>query len=65
MPLDTVQGDGIPRALQGDTKEFTDRAILRGYAGVAYDAFWNRRDRLFNTPALFRNRFFMQQIRIR
>ena len=38
--------------IAGRYQEFTDRAVLRGYAGVAYDALWNHCEQSFGTYAM-------------
>ena len=51
--------------IAGRYQEFTDSAILRGYAGVAYDALWNRCERSFGTYAMSVQTSFYPMVRSR
>ena len=57
MFLKAAQGDVISLGIASCQQEFTEGEVLRRHAIAAYDALWNRCDRLFNSPALFRNMF--------
>jgi|MudIll2142460700_1097286.scaffolds.fasta_scaffold101262_3 hypothetical protein len=53
MFLKAAQGDVISLGIASCQQEFTEGEVLRRHAIAAYDALWNRCDRLFNSPALF------------
>ena len=61
ISLKAAQGDSISLGIASCQQEFRQGEVLGRYAIAAYDALRNRCDRLFNTPALFRNMSIMQR----
>ena len=58
MSLKAAQDDRISLGIASCQQGSTEGEVLCEHASVAYDAFWNRCDRLFTTPALFQKMFF-------
>ena len=61
MSFKDAQGDNLSPGITAFQQEVTEGEVFGRYVSVGADALRNRCDRVFGTPALFRNMFFMQR----